>query len=61
MVSGDTITWTMHCRSQEGEMQGTGTVTYRGESFEGKISMSMAQAGMEMTIYTSGRRIGACE
>ena len=60
-ISGDTVTWTMHCRSPEGEMKGNGTVTYRGDSFEGKISMSMPQAGMEMTIYTSGRRIGDCE
>ena len=60
-VSGDTVTWTMQCRSQEGEMKGTGKVTYRGDSFEGTISMSMAQAGTEMTIYTSGRRIGECE
>ena len=61
MVSGDTVTWTMHCRGEGGEMNGTGTVTYRGNSFEGKISMSMAPSGMEMTIFTSGRRIGECD
>lgn len=60
-VSGDTVTWTMLCRSPEGEMKGNGTASYRGDSFEGTISMSMPQAGMEMTLYTSGRRIGDCE
>jgi len=60
-VSGDTVTWTMHCRGEGGEMNGSGTVTYRGDSFEGEISMSMAPSGMSMTIYTSGRRIGECD
>jgi hypothetical protein len=60
-VTGDTVTWAMHCRGGGGEMRGTGTVTYRGDSFEGKISMSMAPSGMEMTIYTNGRRIGECD
>jgi hypothetical protein len=60
-VSGDTVTWTMHCRGEGGEMNGTGKVTYRGDTFEGKISMSMAPSGMSMTIYTNGRRIGDCD
>jgi hypothetical protein len=60
-VSGDTVTWTMHCRGQGGEMNGTGTVTYRGDTFEGKITMSMVPSGMSMTIYTNGRRIGECD
>ena len=60
-VSGDTVTWTIHCRGQGGEMNGTGSVTYRGDSFEGKVTMSMAPSGMSMTIYTNGRRIGECD
>lgn len=60
-VSGDTVTWSMHCRGQGGEMNGTGTVTYRGDSFKGKITMSMAPSGMSMTIHTNGRRIGECD
>ena len=60
-VSGDTVTWTIHCRGQGGEMNGTGSVTYRGVSFEGKVTMSMAPSGMSMTIYTNGRRIGECD
>ena len=60
-VSGDTVTWTMHCRGEGGEMKGNGKVTYRGDSFEGKISMSMAPSGMSMTIHTNGRRIGDCD
>jgi len=57
-VSGDTVTWTMHCRGEGGD---NGKVTYRGDSFEGKISMSMAPSGMSMTIHTNGRRIGDCD
>ena len=60
-VSGDTVSWTIHCRGQGGEMNGAGTVTYRGDSFKGEISMSMAPAGMSMTIYTKGRHIGDCD
>ena len=60
-VSGDTVTWTMHCRGKGGEMNGTGKVTYQGDSFKGEISMSVVATGMSMTIYTNGRRIGACD
>lgn len=60
-VSGDTVTWTMHCRGEGGEMNGTGTVTYQGDSFKGEINMSMVPSGMSMTIYTDGRRIGSCD
>jgi hypothetical protein len=60
-VSGDTVTWAMHCLGEGGEMTGTGTVTYRGDSFKGEISMSMAPSGMGMTIYTNGHRIGDCD
>ena len=60
-VSGDTVTWTMNCRGEGGEMNGTGTVTYRGDSFKGEISMSMAPSGMSMTLHTNGRRIGECD
>jgi hypothetical protein len=60
-VSGDTVTWTMHCRGKGGEMNGTGKVTYQGDSFKGEISMAVVPTGMSMTIYTNGRRIGACD
>jgi hypothetical protein len=60
-VSGDTVTWTMHCHGKGGEMNGTGKVTYQGDSFKGEISMSVVQTGMSMTIHTNGVRIGACD
>jgi len=60
-VTGNTVTWIMQCKGQGGEMIGTGTITYSGNSFKGTIKMTMAQSNMEMTCHISGHRIGDCE
>jgi hypothetical protein len=61
-IVGSTVTWTMVCKNQGGEMKGTGEVTYKGNTFEGTMKMSMPQQGnMEVTIHVSGRRIGDCK
>lgn len=59
-TSGDTVSWTMHCDTGQGDMDGEGTITYRGDTFEGTINTVM-QGGMKMTQHLQGRRIGGCE
>ncbi|MFO7861380.1 MAG: DUF3617 family protein [Desulfosalsimonas sp.] len=58
-TSGDTVSWTMHCNTGQGNMDGEGTITYRGDTFEGTINTVM-QGGMKMTQHLQGRRIGDC-
>ncbi|MEA3223190.1 MAG: DUF3617 domain-containing protein [Thermodesulfobacteriota bacterium] len=60
-VDGNTVTWAIECNDQGGKMKGTGKITYKGDSFEGVMTMSMPQANMEMTSHISGRRIGDCK
>jgi len=60
-VIGNTVTWTMQCKTQGGEMEGTGKITYSGDSFEGTMIMSMPQANMKITTHISGKRIGDCK
>ena len=60
-ISGDTVTWTMKCSGQGGEVKGSGKITYNGDSFEDTTKMLMEQGGMEMTSHMSGKRIGDCD
>ena len=59
-VTGNTVTWTVECSGQGGEMKGTGKITYTGSSFSGIIKMAMAPSHMEVTSRISGRRTGDC-
>ena len=59
--SGNTVTWTMKCIGQGGEVIGTGKITYSGDSFKGTMTISMPQANMEMNGNLSGKRIGNCK
>ncbi|MFP4036958.1 MAG: DUF3617 domain-containing protein [Desulfobacteraceae bacterium] len=58
-ITGDTVSWTMQCNTGQGEMNGEGSITHNGDTFEGTIKTSMS--GMEMTQHLQGRRIGECE
>lgn len=60
-VIGNTVSWTMQCKTQGGEMKGTGKITYSGDSFKGTMIMSMPQANMKITSHISGKRIGDCK
>ena len=60
-IAGNTVTWTIQCKSQGEEMKGNGKITYSGNSLEGTIKMIMSQANMEMISHISGNRIGDCK
>jgi len=60
-VVGNTVTWTVLCKGQGGNMKGTGKITYSGNSFKGTIKMSMIGENMEMICHISGHRIGDCK
>ena len=60
-VDGNTVTWTVKCSGQGGEVTGTGKMTYSGSSFKGKIEMTMVQSNTKMISHINGHRIGDCE
>ena len=60
-VDGNTVTWTVKCSGQGGEVTGTGRMTYSGSSYKGTIEMIMTQSNMKMIIHINGHRIGDCK
>jgi hypothetical protein len=60
-VDGNTVTWTVKCSGQGGELTGTGRMTYSGSSFKGTIEMTMTQPNMKMISHINGHRIGDCK
>ena len=58
-IKGDTVTWVMECETSEGTAVFNGHVTYKGETFEGV--MTMKEGSTEITQTMSGRWIGECE
>jgi hypothetical protein len=63
-VSGDTVSWTMQCKSKEGTMDSNGKITYKKDTFDGTMHTTVNNPGsgkMQMTQRMSGRRIGDCK
>jgi len=62
---GDTATWVMKCEDKRGgKTESTGSVTYKGKSFEGKVhtvSTDSHGAKSEINLIMSGRRTGDCK
>jgi len=56
-TTGNTTTFTMACTSPE-KMTGTGEMTFGDDSFTQTMKMVMAQG--EVTMKTTGKRIGDC-
>lgn len=60
-VSGTTVTWTMECSSDGVKTISVGTVTFSGDTFSGKVDISMSGTDMKVVSTMTGRRLGACE
>ena len=56
-MTGSTATWTMMCTSPD-KMTATGEMTFGDDSYTSTMKMVMAQG--EMTMKTTGKRIGDC-
>lgn len=56
---GSTVSWTVTCSGQAGDMKGKGKITYHGDRFEGQ--MTMEHMGMVMVTEMSGRHTGPCQ
>ncbi len=61
-AAGNTVTWTMQCTGGHGgDMQGSGEITYSGNSFKGKIELKGAQPNAGNITHLSGIRVGDCK
>jgi hypothetical protein len=64
-VNGNTVTWTMRCRAQKRTIEGQGTITYKGERYDGVMGAKLISADSQAPAvgyqYTmQGQRLGAC-
>jgi len=60
-TKGNTVSWKMTCGGQGGRMEGTGQITYNGDSMQGTMQMTIAPYGTQVKNTISGRRIGDCD
>jgi len=58
-IKGDTVSWRVECKTNEGTTVSDGSITYKGDTMEGIITMT--QGDMKATQRLSGRWIGKCE
>jgi len=62
-VTGDTVTYTMECKTAEGSMTTSGKMTYKGDAFDGTTNTTMKTKGqpdMFMTSKMTGKYNGPC-
>jgi hypothetical protein len=60
-TKGNAVSWKMTCGGQGGSMEGTGQITYHGDSMQGTMQMTIAPYGTQVKNTISGRRIGDCD
>ena len=60
-IDGDTVSWKIICAGQNGQMEGTGRITYSGDTMEGTMDMVIKGAGMKVKNKIIGKRIGKCD
>ena len=56
----NTISWKIICSGKNGSMEGTGEITYLGDSLEGFMVMVIKGANMKIKNKMKGHRIGEC-
>jgi hypothetical protein len=64
-VTGNTVTWTMRCKTREGAIEGHGRVTYHGDRYDGVMEAQLTGTdNSDMPAryrYTmKGERLGVC-
>jgi len=63
-IKGNTVTWKIFCKNQNGTTSGSGKITYKGTTFKGYMTLVMKYPGqekMKMKSIMSGCRIGNCK
>ena len=62
-INGDTVSWKVTCKSGASETASEGSITYKGETFDGTINVAMngGPISMKATTVMSGKYIGPCD
>jgi hypothetical protein len=63
-VSGDTVTWSMICKEKDSTVDSKGTITYKGDTFDGTTTTTIKdKSGKAQQVSTkmSGKRLGPCD
>lgn len=64
-ISGNTVTWTVECKGEDGPVKGSGHITYHGDTFEGTLTMTIQEpeqhGGFQIVHRMRGKRIGECK
>ena len=60
---GNTVIWKMKCSDPAGGSEGSGHITYDGDTFSGSIETKVGGpgSGMVVTTQVSGKRLGNCD
>jgi hypothetical protein len=61
-VEGNELVFSLRCRTEAGELTGTGQYQLEGERVQGSMDLQMNAAGqaLQMRIEFSGERLGDC-
>ena len=62
-VAGDTVTYTMECKTPDSTMVSSGKMTYKTNTFNGTTNTTIQAKGqpqMQMTSTMSGKYLGPC-
>ncbi len=57
-IKGNTVSWTMECKTEEGKLISSGTITYRGSSFDGYVKIK--DSDNEVIQKIKGKWLGKC-
>ncbi len=57
----NTVSWKIVCGGGNNKMNGTGVVTYKGNTMNGTMNMTIVSYGTHVKNKISGQRIGPCD
>ncbi len=63
-VTGNTVTWRVECKGTGMNSDGSGSISYAGDTYHGQMKMNMqdvASGPMQITQTLAGRRVGKCK
>lgn len=61
-VKGNTVNWEMECKEGTNKFYSKGSITYKGNSFEGKQTMEIkGEEEQKITQLMNGKYLGPCK
>ncbi|OPY02324.1 MAG: hypothetical protein A4E60_01119 [Syntrophorhabdus sp. PtaB.Bin047] len=63
-VTGNTVTWAMVCKEKDGTVESKGSITYKGDAFDGTTTTLIkdkAHQAQQVSTKMTGKRLGPCD